>query len=304
MQSGVPGAMLRDFSVRGRPAPSFLFLLGDIVLNFGEAKYYFDQFYSPFRNYAAPILAIPGNHDGIVALGSSTRTLDAFLANFCGEPFHTTPDALELHRTAQIQPGVYFTFDAPFVRIIALYSNVMEDQGHISTERDAIPELNDDQLRFLETVLKRSREQHYSGALVIAVHHDLYRADHPHPVSSPGMLTDIDSVCKETGVWPHLILSGHGHNYERFLRTVGSTNIVYIVDGTGAAHLAPIRGVIPGTVLSAGQEDIIMSQFDDRDPGYLRVTVDRKRLVVEFQTVSNGVQDHFAMDLQTRAIDR
>jgi hypothetical protein len=31
-----------------------------------------------------------------------------------------------------IQPGVYFTLDAPFVRIIGLYSNVLEDPGVIS----------------------------------------------------------------------------------------------------------------------------------------------------------------------------
>ena len=45
--------------------PSFLFHLGDVIYNFGEEEYYYDQFYEPFRNYQAPIFAIPGNHDGI-----------------------------------------------------------------------------------------------------------------------------------------------------------------------------------------------------------------------------------------------
>jgi hypothetical protein len=35
--------------------PSFFFHLGDIVYNFGEARYYFDQFYEPYRNYPVPI---------------------------------------------------------------------------------------------------------------------------------------------------------------------------------------------------------------------------------------------------------
>src|SRR5208283_454377 len=46
--------------------PSFFFHLGDVVYNFGEDTYYYDQFFDPFRDYDAPILAIPGNHDGEV----------------------------------------------------------------------------------------------------------------------------------------------------------------------------------------------------------------------------------------------
>ena len=46
--------------------PAFLFQLGDVVYDFGEARYYYDQFYDPFRNYPAPIFAIPGNHDSFI----------------------------------------------------------------------------------------------------------------------------------------------------------------------------------------------------------------------------------------------
>src|SRR5215469_7629056 len=46
--------------------PSFLFHLGDVVYDFGEAQYYYDQFYAPFRDYPAPIFAIAGNHDSFV----------------------------------------------------------------------------------------------------------------------------------------------------------------------------------------------------------------------------------------------
>ena len=49
-----------------RPAPAFFFHLGDVVYNFGEGQYYYDQFYEPFRGYDRPIFAIPGNHDGVV----------------------------------------------------------------------------------------------------------------------------------------------------------------------------------------------------------------------------------------------
>jgi hypothetical protein len=70
--------------------------------------------YDPFRDYPAPIFAIPGNHDGMVAPNTESVTLDAFLENFCaaGEPPHRTPEAGELVRTAQVQPAVYFTLEA------------------------------------------------------------------------------------------------------------------------------------------------------------------------------------------------
>jgi predicted phosphodiesterase len=48
-------------------AGQILYHLGDVVYSFGEAAYYYDQFYDPFRNYPAPIFAVPGNHDGMVA---------------------------------------------------------------------------------------------------------------------------------------------------------------------------------------------------------------------------------------------
>jgi hypothetical protein len=107
--------------------PAFLFHLGDIVYNFGEARYYYDQFYEPFRNYPAPIFAIPGNHDSFVVPGTKAgdMPLDIFQRNFCSRQNVITPEAGSLHRTAMTQPGVYFTLDAPFVRIIGLFSNAL-----------------------------------------------------------------------------------------------------------------------------------------------------------------------------------
>ena len=66
---------------------AFFFHLGDVIYEFGEAQYYYDQFYEPFRNYDRPIFAIPGNHDGVVYGLTTTApaipSLAAFLANFC-----------------------------------------------------------------------------------------------------------------------------------------------------------------------------------------------------------------------------
>ncbi|MBV9912354.1 MAG: hypothetical protein JOZ93_07245, partial [Sinobacteraceae bacterium] len=65
------------------------------------------------------------------------RSLQAFERNFCADPangFIVTPEAGGLSRTAQIQPGVFFTLDAPLVRILVFYSNTLEDPGVIADD--------------------------------------------------------------------------------------------------------------------------------------------------------------------------
>jgi hypothetical protein len=134
-QSQVADKMVTDFAEQNAAdVPSFFYHLGDVVYNFGEAAYYYDQFYEPYRNYPAPIISIPGNHDGVTYPKEAVPTLDAYLRNFCSAaPVHTD-EAGGLSRTAMIQPGVYYTLEAPFVRLLGLYSNTLEDPGVISTE--------------------------------------------------------------------------------------------------------------------------------------------------------------------------
>ena len=75
-QSLVADKMVSDFTEED-PAdvPSFFYHLGDVVYYFGEATYYYDQFYEPYRSYPAPILGIPGNHDGVVYASDPAPTL-------------------------------------------------------------------------------------------------------------------------------------------------------------------------------------------------------------------------------------
>src|SRR5271157_6466398 len=62
----VADKMTEDFSHPDADArPAFFYHLGDVVYYFGQDKYYYDQFYDPYRDYPAPIFAIPGNHDAV-----------------------------------------------------------------------------------------------------------------------------------------------------------------------------------------------------------------------------------------------
>ena len=270
-QSLVADKMVSDFDEENAAdVPSFFFHLGDVVYYFGEGTYYYDQFYEPFRNYPAPIVAIPGNHDGVVYPNDPAPTLDAFLRNFCAASPAPSPDAGGLSRTTMIEPGVYFTFDAPFVRILGLYSNVLEDPGVISSQ-GGTNSLDDRQITFLTTALKRIKSQKYAGAVIIAVHHPPFTAGSVHG-GSPQMLADIDSACTAAGVWPHAVFAGHSHNYQRYTRTVSGLQIPFLVAGCGGhSPLSAMRGTYrtPYKV----DNTLTLESYDDTDYGYMRVVV-------------------------------
>lgn len=304
-QSLVADKMVSDFDEENSAdVPSFFFHLGDVVYYFGEATYYYDQFYEPYRAYPAPIIAIPGNHDGVVYAQDPAPTLDGFLRNFCAAGPAPSPDAGTLVRTTMIAPGVYFTFDAPFVRILGLYSNVLEDPGVISSQ-GGTNSLDNRQITFLTTALKRVKSENYTGAVIIAVHHPPYTGDSTHG-GSPQMLADIDSACKAAGVWPHAVFSGHAHNYQRLTRTVSGMQIPFLVAGCGG-H-SPLS-VMRGTYRTPYKIDdtLTLESYDDTDYGYLRVVVNAQTLTIEYHPERDGgvtktPDDTVTVNLQTRAI--
>ncbi len=304
-QSLVADKMVSDFDeAKAADVPSFFFHLGDVIYYFGEGSYYYDQFYEPFRSYAAPIVAIPGNHDGVVYASDPAATLDAFLRNFCSGAPAPSPDAGGLSRTTMIEPGVYFTFDAPFVRVLGIYSNVLEDPGVISSQ-GGTNSLDDRQIAFLTAALTRVKSESYAGAVVIAVHHPPFTGGTIHG-GSPQMLADIDKACTAAGVWPHAVFSGHAHNYQRYTRTVNGMQIPFLVAGCGGhSPLSAMRG----TYRTPYKIDatLTLESYDDTDYGYLRVVVNAATMTIEFHPASDGgvtktPNDTVTINLRTRAL--
>jgi len=296
--------------------PAFLFHLGDIVYNFGEARYYYDQFYEPFRNYPAPIFAIPGNHDSFIVPGTQPADypLATFQRNFCSPTPIITPEAGSLHRTAMTQPGVYFALDAPFVRVIGLFSNALEDPGVISNEDKKWPDsLTDVQLAFLKAQLQKIRHDKYDGAVILATHHPAFSYSPEASKGSGGnhgcstvMMQQIDQICSDAGVYPHAFLAGHAHNYQRYTRIMQfgdkEINVPFIVCGDGGHNVnrlvRPHRGEPasePGTgsdvtYLDGGAQKmkvkhLILAKYDDENYGYLRIYVDKDYLKIGFHQV-------------------
>jgi hypothetical protein len=275
-EAGVADAMAADVQQGGAQAPAFFFHLGDVVYNFGEGQYYYDQFYEPFRNYDRPIFAIPGNHDGAVSGATpdipQVATLTAFLRNFCALAPGPAPDAAALVRSAMTQPGVYFALDAPYVSVIGLYTNVLEGPGVISSEGGHYP-IGDDQLQFLTYELTRLKQARANRerAIVIACHHPPVSADSKSG-GTTGLATDIDTACRSAGVWPDAVLSGHAHLYQRYTRVVDGRQIPYVVSGSGGFAATTPQGGLPAAPVTKGEYTLEITPIVDF--GYLLVTVD------------------------------
>jgi hypothetical protein len=312
-QNEVADKMVADFDETDqREIPQFMLLLGDVVYNFGESEYYYDQFYEPYRNYHAPIFAAAGNHDGMISPLAHAKSLDAYLRNFCADPaagFVVTPEAGGLSRTAQIQPGVYFTLDAPLVRILVVYSNTLEDPGVIANGT-----IGNAQLDYLKAALQRAKSEEYAGALLFAHHHPPYAIGGQHS-SSTEMRQQMDAVCQDVGLWPHAVLAGHAHSYQRFTRhRPDGTDIPYIICGNSGHNVQKLQAPKGSTALRTPQQflkktdnddAVTFENYDDMNYGYLRVIVDPQQLRIEYHPASDSTgaktpDDSVTIDLRSR----
>ena len=301
-EAAVADAMVSEIQNQGVSGPAFFFHLGDVIYNFGEAQYYYDQFYEPFRAYDRPIFAIPGNHDGMIfGQGSSAPqvpTLDAFLTNFCAAEPGPSPDAGGLVRSVMTQPGVYFTLDAPFASIIGLYSNVLDGPGVISSQGGHFP-IVDDQLDFLKSELTRLKPDRVAQkrAIIVAVHHPPLSADAKHG-GSTGIMKDLDACCKSAGLWPDVLLSGHAHLYQRFTRNLpNGQQTPYIVAGSGG-FAATTPKHLPPAPITVGDYTLEINPIVDF--GYITVETDARTITLTFKTADGGpvvVRDSVSVDL-------
>ncbi len=290
-EGAVADAMVKDVQTGSANGPAFFFHLGDVIYNFGEGQYYYDQFYEPFREYDRPIFAIPGNHDGMVFGSSSSApqvpTLAAFLSNFCAASPNPSSDAPSITRSVMTQPGVYFTLDAPYVSIIGLYSNVLDTGGGVISSQNGHFPLVNDQLDFLTSELERLKPQRQAGerAILVAVHHPPLSAD-AKTGGTKGLTEDIDACCKNAQQWPDALLSGHAHLYQRFTRTVNGKQVPYIVSGSGGYAATPPMGGSPPAGTVVGDHKLEVTPIVKY--GYLTITTDAKTLTVTFKTALRG----------------
>jgi hypothetical protein len=310
-QFAVADAMSADIGGKdykgGRPA---LFLhLGDVVYYFGQERYYYDQFYDPYRDYAGPIFAIPGNHDGVLFKGEPVPySLAPFFENFCSKAPTNDPAAKGFARTTMTQPGVYFTLNAPFLKIIGLYSNTSETVGVISGGAAGAAQLAFLQNQLQAAAAQRAQKGADPFALIIAVHHPPFTISSSH-FPSPDMLAQIDSVCVAAKIWPDLVLSGHAHLYERYTRFMKADGrqIAYVVAGnggylnlsqprTGKNGVYPQPG-IPGT--DGKGNPLSLDVYNSMMHGFVRLTVGPSSILCESLGVDETTRKTSTLDAFT-----
>jgi hypothetical protein len=266
-QKSVVGEMTRQCleTALDMNQPQFLFHLGDVVYNFGQASEYYKQFFNPYRNYPCPIFAIAGNHDADIDLSEKNppQSLEAFKTVFCDTEVRPLTLAGDTGRKSNIQPNVYWILETPLADIFGLYSNVPK-----------FGNIQDEQKKWFIDALKTSSGK--QKAIIVCVHHAPFSADVNHG-SSIHMQAIMDAAIREANVFPDIVFSGHVHNYQRFNKFyAGSKMVPFIVSGSGGyAELHPIAA--PGDPDfpddSCLLDDVELQNYCDDAHGFLKISM-------------------------------
>ena len=280
--------------------PAFLYITGDCVYFNGEVKEYYKQFYQPYEFYHGPIFAVPGNHDGENLPGDNT--LEGFVRNFCAPHPAKMPESGDSHRTAMVQPNVYWTLLTPLVNIIGLYSNV-----------PAGGDIRSPQTEWLVGELSTLPRD---VPLMIALHHPVYSADDHHS-GSTYMKDALEHAAQQAGRHPEMIVAGHVHDYQRLTKSMaGGVQLPYLVIGAGGYHnlhsIMKVNGrrMIPPVVFHDNQGDpVTLEHYSDDHHGFLRVAISDQLIVGRYYQVprpqepwskGNQLVDRFEFDWRNR----
>jgi hypothetical protein len=258
------------------PAPAFVYHLGDVDYYTGDGAQYEPQFYEPYEFVAAPIVAIPGNHDGTPnplspPPGSGIQT---FMDNFCASTPQVPPadPQFEFRRHTQCQPYCDWTLALEAVTICGVWSNVPSG-GH----------LFDSQTQWLTGELRQAPSDR---PLIVALHHPPVSVD-AHHGGSARMSDALDACFEQAGRCPNLVLSGHVHDFQHFVRSYNGVSIDYVVCGNGGyRNLHRLASdATPGMDVGNGFE---FRYGDDQEWGYLALSVSDAKINARYTAVTPG----------------
>ncbi len=273
----VAGMLTTDYDASPAGSiPAVLYHLGDVVYFAGDIDHYGECFYETYAEYPALIVAIAGNHDcqpddpqdGPV--DPNKTPLDGWVQNFMSDdPTRLGSLKTTSSRTQMDLPNVYWTFTTPFATVIGLFTNVSETEA----------EIHQDQIDWFQGELKAAAAANPQKALIVAIHHPPFSGDTEHTGSSEAETVLFQSF-QATGVWPHLILSGHVHNYQRFSveQPVGGQAIdlaCVVIGNCGYSKLGKLQqidGSYPQAPLTL-TNTLALQSYDQDNFGFLRLEV-------------------------------
>ncbi|MEV4185730.1 metallophosphoesterase [Streptosporangium canum] len=237
---------------------SFAVIASDVIYPTGSGNEYDDKFFRPYKDYRAPIYAIPGNHDWYDGLGG-------FMRVFCDAPalkaerqgFRLTPSGLRgllwrkpekidearlararerrsLPEQRAVQPAPYWAMETPGLLVVGV------DTGIHST-------LDREQAQWLREVSRDPRPK------VLITGKPIYTRNEykPSKLEDGGTIDDIVADPAHNYV---AAIGGDVHNYQRFPIEAGGRTIQYIVAGGSGAFMHATH-TIPRVTVGGLHED-------------------------------------------------
>ncbi len=255
-QRAVAKEMKTDLNRDDTERPRFFYHLGDVVYYNGEIARYYEQFYEPYDHYDAPIISIPGNHDGD-PIDNQQTSLDGWVRYFMTPTPVVNPDSHDAPRVTLSLPNVYFTLNCPLLTIVGIYPNIPEGGSVDSVQQ-----------QWLTNEFAIAPQD---KALIFAMHHPIYSFDDHHS-GSARMADVLQHAINDSRRVPNMVLSAHVHNYQRIERPIIEGGITpFVVAGNGGyAHLHGIN-VDAGTTDPDTQAHLITSNHDVH--GYVTLAV-------------------------------
>lgn len=257
-QMAVASAMKNDLAAEN--SPSFFYHLGDVVYYNGEPSEYYSQFYEPYDHYQAPILGIPGNHDGDPVDANQT-SLDGWVQFFMTEQPHIDPISMDAPRVTMSLPNVYYTVECPFVNIVGMYTNVPE-HGSIDSVQQ-------------QWLTNEFNTADPDKALIVALHHPIYSFDDHHS-GSPAMADALQHAINDSRRIPNMVLTAHVHNYQRIEKDVSNgLTVPFLVCGHGGYYHLHHLNAQNGNVDEQTNAKLISGH---EQHGYVTITVDSESI--------------------------
>jgi hypothetical protein len=222
----------------------FMVICSDVIYPGGEVEEYADKFFHAYKDYPAPIYALPGNHDWY-------DDLRGFMFHFCGrevQPARPSPSPFSkaglrerlwrrdtrtpnAQRVAEMQalrgdpaqqaeqPGPYYVIETGPIDVVAI------DTG-IVNRIDAA------QGEWLRDVSRSPKPKILLTGKPIYVDGE-YKAS---PVDGgPG--GTVDDIVRDPACNYLAAIGGDIHNYQRYPVDVGGRTIQYLVSGGGGAFM-------------------------------------------------------------------
>ncbi|MEU6414940.1 metallophosphoesterase [Microbispora sp. NPDC046933] len=218
---------------------SFAVIASDVIYPTGSGNEYGDKFFRPYKDYPAPIFAVPGNHDWYDGLGGFMRVFcDAHPLSAEQRGFRLSPDGLRgllwkrpetidedaLAEARRMRPnpgpalpGPYWVIDTGRLLLVGI------DTGIKGT-------LDREQGDWLRRVSADPRPK------ILITGKPIYVNNAYHPCDIEGGGT-VDDVVRDPAHNYVAAIGGDVHNYQRYPVRVEGRLIQYVVSGGGGAFM-------------------------------------------------------------------